>query len=93
MPPTPPGEQDQPNRFASIAELEPGQEVWAYARGYWRKARVVTKARKTARVGFRLSTSDLIRVQALQLGELRRTDPGNRYFQPIPAPTAAELGL
>ena len=94
MPPTPPGEQQQTNRFASVTELEPGQEVWVYASGWWRHGRVVKPARTRVAVAFRLARFNTLRKQTVSLNNLRRHQPGTRYAQnTVPAPTLTELGL
>ncbi len=78
------------NRFTSMDELDIDAEVWAEARAWWRRARVMEKARRVVLVGFRLRHG-LIRFQAVSLGRLRRARPCSRFVIDDRPPTLAEI--
>lgn len=77
------------NRFGSVEELVLGQEVWAWARGACRRARVVATGRGRAAVCFRLvglnARPGALRVQWLPLERLRQARPSRAID--VPAPT------
>jgi hypothetical protein len=77
------------HQIASACELEPGQGVWANARGYWRMARVARVGRTRAVVVFRLAASGTLRRQSVSMEWLRRwtwapVDPATAKFSPPP---------
>ncbi len=78
------------NRFASIDEITVDAEVWAEARAWWRRARVMEKARRVVLVGFRLRHG-AIRLQAVSLGRLRRARPSSRFVIDDRPPSLAEI--
>ncbi len=85
----------QDNRFASILDVALWDEVWAYARGWWRPARVVTTGRRLVTVAFRLVGLNVrdegLRSQQLPLRRLRRTRPSSQHVLDNRAPTEAEI--
>jgi len=82
------------NRFGSVRDLALGQEVWAWARGACRRARVVAIGRVQVTVGFRLvglnARPGALRIQRLPLDRLRLARP-SRSMIAVPAPTLEEL--
>jgi hypothetical protein len=75
-----------PNRFTSIDQVVVGSVVWAYGRGYWRRARVVRPLRKRVSVSYYVQNADRPKRQAIELGNLRIHTPGSRYSVNLPAP-------
>jgi hypothetical protein len=65
-------------RVTSLDEIEPGDVLWAYARGYWRQVRVVGKRRKTATVAYTIratsSASASTKVRDRPVGYYRIVD-------------------
>lgn len=84
------------DRYGSIDDLALGDEVWTYARGWWRRARVLATARRRACVGFRLvglnARDGACRIQWVALDRLRRDsyEPAGPVAK-VTAPTAAEV--
>lgn len=79
------------NRVSSLEQVGPGDVLWAYARGYWRQVRVVTKTRKTATVSYVIratsSASASIKIQDLKPERLRWDRPAGHYgILDAPAP-------
>ena len=80
-------------RVLSLEEIEPGDVLWAYARGYWRQVRVVGKVRRRATVAYTIratsSASASVKVQDLPLERFRRDRPIGHYgIVDAPAPAA-----
>ena len=78
-------------RVTSLEEIEPGDALWAYARGYWRQVRVLGKSRKTARVAYTIratsTASASTKVQDLPANRFRRDRPVGYYgIVDAPAP-------
>jgi hypothetical protein len=82
-------------RVISLEEIEPGDVLWARARGYWRQVRVVGKTRKTATVAYTIHStsraSASTKVQDLVPGRLRRDRPVG-YYGIVDAPAPATHG-
>lgn len=80
-------------RVKTLEEIEPGDVLWAYARGYWRQVRVVGKSRRTATVAYTIratsAASTSIKVQDLPANRFRRDRPVGYYgIVDAPAPAA-----
>ncbi len=84
------------HRFTSVEEIGLGEELWAYARGWWRRVRVVAMGGNTVTVAFRLiglnARDGAFRLQRLPLHRLRRTcfRPAGRVLE-AQAPTDEEI--
>lgn len=86
------------NRVTSLEEIEPGDVLWARARGYWRQVRVLGKTRKTATVAYTIHATSRAaastKVQDLVPGRLRRDRPVGYYgIVDAPAPHGPGPGL
>jgi len=78
-----------PNRFGSISEVALGSVVWANARGFWRRSRVIRKGRTRVTVRYFIQDGATLRDSLSCLAQLRRHEPDSRYRISTPAP---ELG-
>lgn len=78
-----------PNRFETIAQVALGSVLWVYARGWWRRARVVRVARTRVTVRYAIHAGGVLRESASCLGQLRRHTADSRHIQTTAAP---ELG-
>lgn len=71
------------SRLESLDQIEPGDVLWAYARGYWRQVRVVGKRRRTATVAYVIratrAASASVKVQDLAADRFRRDRPLGHY--------------
>jgi hypothetical protein len=79
------------SRVTSLEEIEPGDVLWAHARGYWRQVRVLGLMRRTARVAYFIkatsSASASVKLQDLPAARLRRDRPIGHYgILDAPAP-------
>jgi hypothetical protein len=78
------------NRFASTGELHVGDEVWAFARGSFRRARIVTVPRipfeTPVTVGYFVRSGSL-RIQKVPLSRLRR----NMRSRALPPPSMDQI--
>lgn len=86
------------NRVTSLEQIEPGDVLWAYARGYWRQVRVVGKRRKTATVAYVVrathAASASVKVQDLAANRFRRDRPVGHYgILDAPAPETHGPGV
>jgi hypothetical protein len=77
------------NRLRSIDEIALGDVVWAYARGAWRKAVVLAKARTRLTVMY-VVRDDRLRYSVLGPAALRRESPGRGPVVTTPAPPLPE---
>jgi hypothetical protein len=71
------------SRVMSLEEIEPGDVLWAHARGYWRQVRVLGTGRRTATVAYVIratqAASASVKVQDLDVNRLRRDRPLGHY--------------
>jgi hypothetical protein len=79
------------NFVRSLDQVEIGDVLWARARGYWRRVRVVGKTRRTATVAYTIHAtsraSASTKVQDLAPGRLRHDRPVGHYgIVDAPAP-------
>lgn len=78
-------------RVTSLEEIQPGDVLWAYARGWWRQVRVVAKGRRRATVAYTLRATipaaASLKRQDLPLERFRRDRPPGHYgIVDVPAP-------
>lgn len=71
------------SRPESLDQIEAGDVLWAYARGYWRQVRVVGKRHRTATVAYVIratrAASASVKVQDLAADRFRRDRPPGHY--------------
>lgn len=78
----------------TLAEVEVGAVVWAYARHYWRQVRVIAKGRTRVTVAYWIHEGGSLVRQGLSIWNLRPERPSSRHgVVSVPAPTTSECGL
>ena len=82
----------------ALEQLEPGDVLWAYARGYWRQVRVVGRHNRKATVAYVIratqSASASVKVQDLPANRFRRDRPLGHYgILDAPAPETHGPGV
>lgn len=84
---------DAATKYASVEDVAVDDELWAYARGWWRRARVVSILHTRVRVAYRLQGGRGLKTTDAPLETLRRFHfrPPAASAQPMPAPKLQEV--